>query len=461
MKRYSHRKIIHIIFSIIISLFLLTTNLTLAQPVTFNSVHNQKSNEERIPSKNTFFQPNDLIEEKIQQLDSDMILNYLQTIVSFGPRRTGTQACIDTGEWIYTEFQNMGLQVRYHNWSHGGETGKNIEATILGENTSSPYIYVICAHYDTVSGSPGADDNGGGVAAVLAAAELLSQCKVNHTIRFLAFSGEEQGLYGSYQYAKQASLNADNIIAALNADMIGYAITAYQGNHISIYYNTQSTWIVDYIDTTADTYFNSINLEVYYGGYSWGSDHSSFWQWGYDAVQYKEYEVNPNYHTPNDIIANMNVTYATKCAKLFFATIAEFIQISSSETNQPPTNPTITGPVNGKAGIEYPYSFKATDPNTDQLYYYIDWGDNQYAEWIGPYQSNEEITITHIWQEKGDYTIKAKVKDTYGEESEWTQLPISMPFSQQKNNHQNQILQRIPTIFTIRTQLNKLHFPLQ
>ncbi len=458
MKRYSQKTILYYTISIIIPIFLLTTNAISAQPEKINSVLNQELYEPITKENTICSQSNDLIEQKIQQLDTDMILNYLQTIVSFGPRRTGTQACKDTGDWIYDEFQTMGLQVRYHNWSHGGESGQNIEATIIGENTSSPDIYVICAHYDTVEESPGADDNGAGIAAILAAAELLSQCNVNHTIRFLAFSGEEQGLYGSYQYAKQASINADNIIAALNADMIGYAITAYQGNHISLYYNTQSTWIVDYIDNTASTYFTHINLEVYYGGYSWGSDHSSFWQWGYDAVQYKEYEVNPYYHTPNDIIANMNVTYATKCAKLLFATIAEFIQISSSQTNQPPNNPTINGPTNGKAGIEYTYTFRATDPNNDQIYYYIDWGDNHHEEWIGPYQSNEEITLNHIWQEKGDYTIKVKVKDTHGEESDWMQLAISMPLIKQKNKLQNQIFHRISTIITIRTQLNNLQF---
>lgn len=453
MKRYAQKRIIYYSLSIIIPLFLITTNLTSAQPEKISSVLNQEPYEPIPKEKTIISQSNDLIEEKIQQLDTDMILNYLQTIVSFGPRRTGTQACIDTGNWIYNEFQNMGLQVRYHNWSHGGENGKNIEATIIGENTSSPKIYVICAHYDTVEGSPGADDNGAGIAAVLAAAELLSQCKVNHTVRFLAFSGEEQGLYGSYQYAKQASINADNIIAALNADMIGYAVNAYQGNHISIYYNTQSTWIVDYIDNTATTYFNHINLEVYYGGYSWGSDHSSFWQWGYDAVQYKEHEVNPYYHTPNDIIANMNVTYATKCTKLLFATIAEFIQISTSQTNQPPTNPTINGPTNGKAGIEYTYHFNAIDPDNDQIYYYIDWGDNQQEEWIGPYPSNQEITLTHIWNEEGNYVIKAKVKDTHDVESDWTQLAITMPTNQQKNKLQTPIMHRISTTYPLIKQL--------
>jgi hypothetical protein len=370
----------------------------------------------------------DAMIDLIQLMDESIILNYLQTLVSFGPRVTGTPACTQTGQWIYSEFHDMGLDVRYHNWSHGGESGQNIEATLPGANETSDDIYVICAHYDTVSGSPGADDDGSGVAAVLSAAELLSQYIVNHTIRFITFSGEEQGLYGSYQYAKQASIDADKIIAVLNADMIGYAINQYQGDYIDIYYNTQSTWIVDFIDNIADKYFDYIDLEVIYGGYSWGSDHSSFWQWGYDAVQYKEYETNPYYHTSNDIIENMNISYVTKCAKLFLAVAAEFIQISSP--NQPPNTPMISGKRNGEAGIEYVYNFTAFDPNDDNLYYYIDWGDNQFEEWIGPYESSEEITISHIWVEQGDYKIRVKVKDIEGAESDWANLEISMPVNQ-------------------------------
>ena len=314
-------------------------------------------------------------------------------------------------------------------WSHGGESGKNIEATIHGVNETSDEIYIICAHYDTVSESPGADDDGSGVAAVISAAEILSQYMVNHTIRFITFSGEEQGLYGSYQYAKQASINGDNIIGVLNADMIGYAINQYQGDQSKIYYNTESTWIVDYIDTVAHDYFEYINLDVVYGGYSWGSDHSSFWQWGYDAVQYKEYETNPYYHTLNDIIDNLNLTYLTKHAKLFLATIAKFIQISSP--NSPPSTPSIIGPLSGETGVEYSYTFTTIDPDNDNISHYIEWGDGNTTNWTvfqspGPpgYAEN------HTWDIENSYTIRAKAKDSSGAESDWATLDISMPLNQ-------------------------------
>jgi hypothetical protein len=392
---------------------------------------------------------NDPIIDMIQQMDESLISYYLSTLVSFGPRRTGTTACIQAGEWIYSEFEDMELDVRYHNWSHGGEVGKNIEATLHGANESSNHIYIICAHYDTVVGSPGADDDGSGVAAVMAAAEILSQYIVNYTVRFLTFSGEEQGLYGSYQYAKDASNNGDIIIGVLNADMIGYAVNQNQGENIDIYYNTQSTWIVDYIDDVSDYYFDYINLNVIYGGYSWGSDHSSFWQFGYNAVQYKEYEVNPYYHTPYDIIENMNITYLLKCSKLFLATIAQFSQITSP--NEPPNIPIINGPASGEVGVSYLYLFSATDPDDDILYFFIDWGDNQSEEWIGPYDSGEEFDISHTWEKQGNYTIATKVRDSVGAESDWAYLEVSMPVNQHSYSYPllQRLLERFPNMFPI------------
>jgi hypothetical protein len=95
--------------------------------------------------------------------------------------------------------------------------------------------------------------------------------------------------------------------------------------------------------------------------------------------------------------------------------------------NQKPNKPTITGETNGKPNMYYTYNFVATDPDEDDLYYYIDWGDNNTEEWNGPYNSGEEFSIAHSWTEKGSYTIKAKVKDEHGAESDWATLEVNMP----------------------------------
>ena len=135
----------------------------------------------------------------IEKLNEGVILEFLENLTSFGPRVTTTEACNKSGEYIYNEFVDMGLDTRYQYWEINNKYGNNIEATINGYNNTNDEVYIICAHYDSVKDSPGADDDGSGVAVVMAAAKLISSnyiCK--NTVKFVAFSGEEQGLLGSY-----------------------------------------------------------------------------------------------------------------------------------------------------------------------------------------------------------------------------------------------------------------------
>jgi len=368
---------------------------------------------------------NDLITDIILQLNQSLYLKYLEDIVEFGPRRTGTPACEQAGKYIYNEFKAMGIEARYHNWSYGGESGSNIEGTLKGINETSDEIYIICAHYDSVTGSPGADDDGSGTAAVLIAADLLSRNSVNHTVRFVAFSGEEQGLLGSYEYAKEASQNGDNIIGVLNGDMIGFAISSYDGSNIKIYENTASHWLTVFTEDISELYDEYIGLDIIPSGSSSGSDHYSFWQHGYDAIFYHEYNFNDYYHSPQDTIENMNISYATKCSRLMIATLAELAQ--AVIPSEPPSQPLISGPSSGIEGKEYEFTFKSTDPEGGEIFYYIDWDDDNDSVWIGPYNSGEEVTVTHTWTTKGYYEIIAQAKDVYDVKSNWSNpFPVTI-----------------------------------
>ena len=351
-------------------------------------------------------------------MNQSLYLEYLEDIVEFGPRRTGTPACEQAGKYIYNQFKAMGIEARYHNWSYGGESGSNIEGTLKGINETSDEIYIICAHYDSVTGSPGADDDGSGTAAVLIAADLLSRNAVNHTVKFVAFSGEEQGLLGSHEYAREASQNGDNIVGVLNGDMIGFAITSYDGSHIKIYENSASHWITVFTDNISEMYYEYMGLDIIPSGSSSGSDHYSFWQYGYDAIFYHEYNFNDYYHSPEDTIEHMNISYATNCSRLMIATLAELAQ--AVIPSEPPNQPTISGPSSGIEGEEYEYTFKSTDPEGEEIYYYIEWGDETTSGWIGPYNSGEEVNATHTWTVKGKYEIRAQAKDVYDVKSNWS-----------------------------------------
>lgn len=275
---------------------------------------------------------NDII-EIIEQIDEDMIFSYIENLTSFGPRVTATQACVDAGKYLYQEFQDMNLSVRYHNWSYAPDYyGSNIEATLPGNDPESDYIFLICAHYDSAYGSPGADDDGSGVATVLSSANILSKYSFNHTIRFVLFDGEEQGFHGSYYYVEQAYNRGDHIVGTFNVDSVSYVIDDINRSKVKILGNEESEWLANYSEDISQIYYDYINLEIIKIISPHGmSDHTRFWQFGYDAIQSFESEDNPYMHTPEDIIENCNMTYAKCISRLVLATIVDLAQTFRGE----------------------------------------------------------------------------------------------------------------------------------
>jgi len=96
-------------------------------------------------------------------------------------------------------------------------------------------------------------------------------------------------------------------------------------------------------------------------------------------------------------------------------------------TNQPPNTPVINGPNSGKPDESYSYNFVAEDPNGDDVYYEIDWGEGSVEPWDGPHESNIVISRDHIWDQKGEFTIMARAKDEYGLIGEWGTFDVTMP----------------------------------
>jgi len=264
------------------------------------------------------------IVELLQQLNESIILGYLENLTSFGPRVSGTEACDQAAYYLYDTFQDMGLAVRYHNYTDDYLSGSNIEATLYGSDSTN--IFMICAHYDSVAAGPGADDDGSGVAAVLAAAKIMRNYDFHHTVRFVCFSGEEQGLIGSHHYVEDAYNNNEPIVAVLNVDMIGFAPSGSDGINGKIYENDASEWIVTFTNDVNQIYADYIGIQLFSQGKTRGSDHYYFWEYGYDAVFYAEFNFNDYYHSADDTINHMNITYATRFSRLILATLAEMAQ---------------------------------------------------------------------------------------------------------------------------------------
>jgi len=122
--------------------------------------------------------------------------------------------------------------------------------------------------------------------------------------------------------------------------------------------------------------------------------------------------------------------------------------------NSPPEKPTITGPTSANYGEEHTYEITATDPDDNDIYYYIDFGDGTEELIFGPYGSGKTKSVKHIWEEQGAYTIKVKSRDTYDEKSDWATLEVSMPKNKLYfNTPLLNFLENHPYVFSLLRQL--------
>jgi hypothetical protein len=264
--------------------------------------------------------------EMINQINESLLFEYHSGLMKFGPRYTGSISCNLAAEYIHDEFQQMGLKTEFHEWRYAGFHSKNVVATLQGTDLDSTVEYILCGHYDTVADASGADDDGSGTAAVLAIASVLRTYQFNHTIRFITFSGEEVGTYGSFTYARDASYRGDNIVAVLNMDMIGYASTTEGGRVLRFFPPTRSSWIASDATSISEKYNDSIDMKVVtLPGYR-GADNQAFVDYGYDGVWIAHQDGYPWGHSPNDTADHLNWSYYVKATKLMLAITAEFAQ---------------------------------------------------------------------------------------------------------------------------------------
>ncbi len=215
----------------------------------------------------------------------------------------------------FARFEALGLQPAYHPWRASPYTNCNLSATLPGGARSNELILVTAHLDDMPSGAtaPGADDNASGCAAVLTAAGILSQYNFERTIRFVLFTGEEQGKVGSMYYAIAARNRNDNIAAVLNLDMI-----AWNGS-------APSTFQLHTRTTNNPAYSNDLAIAAAFTNavYTYGltgitpvikadsinnSDHVSFWNASFPAVDATEdysSDMNPYYHTTGDTVSTL------------------------------------------------------------------------------------------------------------------------------------------------------------
>jgi len=277
-------------------------------------------------------------DEKIQdillKINETLVRNFMEYLLfEIGFRYTGTAGCQKAAHYIYDQFENMGMQVRYHNWSakinKSNPTvvvSQNVEATQQGSDSNYDDIIIFNAHYDTAKGTVGANDDGSGTVAVLAAAYVLSQYSFKRTMKFVTFSGEEQGLFGSDAYVRELYDQQTPVLVEFNADGIGRATTAEYGRKIRLSVTEDTGWITDIMQNMTKEYGLNFNITTFWKvnrdlpiGFS---DYYPFTRFGYESISIWETDGDPNYHSPQDNISNINVSYLVNTTRHIAATMA-------------------------------------------------------------------------------------------------------------------------------------------
>lgn len=226
-------------------------------------------------------------------------------------------------DFIEDSFSRAGLHPRRDTYEMRGQACHNIEAEIAGAREE---ILLIGAHYDSVFGSPGANDNGSGVAATLALARRFAGKKTEHTLRFVAFVNEEPPYFlsdemGSFVYARRCKERGDKIAAMISLETIGYFSDAAHsqtypsrvlgafypklGNFIGFVSNMHSRTllrrVIGLFRKQAKIPSEGAALPWFIPGVSW-SDQWSFWRNGYPGIMVTDTAPfrYPYYHSAND-----------------------------------------------------------------------------------------------------------------------------------------------------------------
>ncbi len=226
-------------------------------------------------------------------------------------------------DFIEDSFSRAGLHPRRDSYELRGQACHNIEAEIPG---TRPDIVLIGAHYDSVFGSPGANDNGSGVAALLALARRFAGKTTQHKLRFVAFVNEEPPYFlsdqmGSFVYASRCKDRGDRISAMISLETIGYFSDAphsqsYPAPGLRVFYPTVGNFIgfvsnvhsrallrrsIALFRKHAKIPSEGAALPSFVPGVSW-SDQWAFWQHGYPGIMITDTAPfrYPHYHSAAD-----------------------------------------------------------------------------------------------------------------------------------------------------------------
>jgi len=233
------------------------------------------------------------------------------------------QALTEAADYIAASLSSSDLSVVIRTYEIKGQTVGNVETTLLGESDD---IILVGAHYDTVPGCPGANDNGSGVAVLIELARMLANVRPQKTIRLVAFVNEEPPFFktdrmGSRVYVRQSRERSEKIVAMLSLETLGYYSQSEdsqafplpliglfypdRGNFVAFVSNLKSRKLLHRVVAgfreSARIPSEGLAAPGWVTGVDW-SDQWSFWQEGIPAVMVTDTAPfrDPYYHSPGD-----------------------------------------------------------------------------------------------------------------------------------------------------------------
>jgi len=269
------------------------------------------------------------IQELVAEVRKDRLQGNVRAIEGL---RHGTQnyaTLEEKAEFVVDELHSFGFEVESQSVIYKNRNYRNIIAT-LGRSEFDTDRFLVGAHYDSPRGSPGADDNASGVAALLEAARVLGGQRFTKTIQFVAFTLEEPQtwnhsiLRGSRLFVREARRSGIRYNSVLILECVGYTDKKERsqlipslvgipvpktGDFLGVIANRSSKPLMEAFHKSATTWVPEVRLVSYavpLHGYlipqSRFSDHSSFWNHGYPALMLTDTAMfrNPNYHTCHD-----------------------------------------------------------------------------------------------------------------------------------------------------------------
>jgi len=246
-------------------------------------------------------------------------------------RHSGTSpvALRETAIYVSQQFIRLGLEGSTHRFEALGQTYDNVIGTKLAANGAAAPL-ILAAHYDTVSGSPGADDNASGLAVLLEVARRLKQRTLTRPVQFVAFCLEEEDLLGSRAYVTHLTKTAQSVYGAIVLECVGYAsdregsqrtppgipvAVPSVGNFLALIGNQTSAALISALAQAMAPAIPVVPLVVPGNGEQLPdtrrSDHTAFWEQGFAAVMVTDTANfrNPHYHRSTDTIDTLNLKF--------------------------------------------------------------------------------------------------------------------------------------------------------